>query len=66
MTHKEALNEILSNTCGGPQVEGDTGTFVLTLHCVEALVTVKSLGWNADKNQGEYEILDVEIREEQG
>lgn len=55
--------ELLSNECPVNDVdrENDTGIreFVFYLHCVKVEVTAKYLGWDIDKNTGDWKILSL-------
>lgn len=56
MTHEEALNLILAQSCHNGPDENDVRTFHITLHCVEMQVKAK-LASTVDTIQ--YEIVDV-------
>ena len=58
MTHTEALDLILANTCPSDAPRGDVLTFDLDLHCTVARVQARLL---STMNTIQYEIVSVEI-----
>ena len=48
---------------GGELSKGDLCDFIFELHCACIKVRARSLGWNDEKQTGEYEIISYEFME---
>lgn len=60
MTHAEALNMIIANSCSNPSSENPAiNVYIITLCCTEMVVKAKPLSIAAPF---EYEIISVEER----
>lgn len=59
LDHKDTLNEMLSNACPARE-NGNVVEFHLDMHCVRAVVTALSHGYDENKGYATYDIIKVE------